>query len=75
MIDWSTEWITLLASICELIGIYLLGKKNKLGFISNILGDILWIIYTLVTGNAIGIMLVCTIALILNTKGYRKWKR
>ena len=67
------EILSIIASIFELIGIYLLGKKNKYGFITFIIGALFWIAYTLVTGNAIGLLLVCSVSSILNIKGFMKW--
>jgi len=73
--DLSQEWLSLLASFFELSGIYFLGKKKRIGFFLNILAGILWITYTLITGNAIGLILVCSVAFILNVKGYINWNK
>jgi len=67
------ELVGIFASIFELMGILLITKKNKYGFLSFILGNILWIIYSVVTGNAIGLIFVCSVAFFLNIRGYKMW--
>jgi hypothetical protein len=69
------EILTIFAAIFELAGIYLLGKKYRLGFISNMIGSVFWITYTVITGNAIGLIMICGVAFILNTKGFWYWDK
>ena len=69
------ELLTLIPGSFELLGIYLLGRKVRFGFISNLIAGVLWITYSLYTGQAIGLLMVCGIGLILNTKGFRQWQK
>lgn len=71
----SIEILSFIAAIFELLGIFLLGNKVKYGFISNIIGGICWIFYSFISGNAYGLIVVCSVALLLNTKGFIKWKK
>ena len=69
------ELVGLIAGAFELGAIYLAGSKNKLGFISGLLCNILWITYVLSTGAAYGLLLVCVPALFLNVRGYIRWSK
>ncbi len=69
-------WITFVAAVFELLGVFLLGKKNKLGFVSAALGGVTWIIYVFVSkSDAYGLLLVCSVAFFLNIKGFLNWKK
>jgi len=63
-----------LAGIFELIGLYVIGVKNKYGFLINILGNVAWIYVALTTG-VYGLLLVVCPAIVLNTTNYVKWHR
>jgi len=67
--------LSFIPAVFELFGLFLIGNKLKVGFLFNIAGGILWILYALYTKSAYGLILVCSIATILNIKGYDKWKR
>lgn len=74
MIDF-VELISILASIFELSGLYLLSKKNRIGFVLNIIAGLSWISYSLISHNAIGLLLVCSVALIINFNGFTNWRK
>jgi hypothetical protein len=67
------EFISFFAAAFELTGIFLLGKKNKLGWLICIGGGISWICYSLLTHSAFGLLVVCSAALFINIKGYKNW--
>ena len=69
------EWIGIVAGLLELIAIYLVGIKNKLGFITGIFGNILWIAFVFLTGSSYGLLIVCPAAFALNIKGFLRWSR
>lgn len=71
----NIEFLTFIPAIFELLAIYLLSKKNKFGFLFNIIGSILWVIYSIYTGNAFGLILVCSIAISININGFKKWSK
>jgi hypothetical protein len=69
------EILGIFAAIFELIGLYLIGNKIKYGFLINILANISWITYSFISKSAIGLIIVCSVAVILNIKGFRKWMK
>lgn len=66
--------LSFIPAIFELTGLYLLGKKQKIGFLFNMVGGVCWIIYSFHTHSAYGLVLVCGVALVLNVRGYLLWK-
>lgn len=70
-----TEAITIIAAIFELLGIYLLGKKQKVGFILGTISCVLWIVYVAITHHTLGLLLICGFAIVLNYRGYHHWKK
>lgn len=68
------EVLTWIAAVSELSGLFLLSRYNRLGFICNIMAAGLWISYSITTKSAFGLIGVCSVALILNVSGYRRWK-
>ena len=68
------EILSIIGAIFEVTQIYLLGHKNKYGFIFGLMAGISWLSYTIITGNALGILIVCTINTFLNIRGWLKWK-
>lgn len=69
------EIVGVLAAVFELAAIYLIGIKNKAGFIFGIFGNITWVAYSYATNSAFGLVLVSACALFLNIKGYRLWRK
>jgi len=69
------NWLTFIPAIFELLGVKFLGDKKKLGFIASAIGNVLWIAYVFVSDSTYGLLLVCGIAIILNIRGYIKWRR
>lgn len=67
MIDW-------LAGLFELLGLYVVGNKNKFGFLFNICGNVLWI-YVAFEYQVYGLLLVVIPALFINFRNYLKWSR
>ena len=71
----NPEALTIVAAIFELTGIYMLGKKKRIGFILNMIAGVQWITYSMITHSAYGLIMICSIALILNTKGFINWRK
>lgn len=69
------ELIGIAAGILELLAVYLVGIKNKYGFIAGILGNILWITFVILTKGSYGLLVVSPVAFILNIKGYYYWSK
>lgn len=66
------DWI---AGIFELLGIYIVGNKNKIGFLFAIACNILWVIYVLINKTTYGLLPVVLSAFIINIRNYRKWSK
>ena len=64
------SWV---AGLFELLGVWLIGNKNRYGFILNALGCILWIIIAIYVPQARGILLVAIPAIFINIRNYIKW--
>jgi len=69
----GTEILGFIAAVFELVGLFLLCRKIKLGFLINILGNLSWIIFSVITNSAYGLLVVCGLALILNCFGFKNW--
>lgn len=67
------EWLSFVAAGFELTGIYLLGIKCPLGFWLNIAGGACWITYSILTRGTFGLIGVCSVAAVLNVKGWLNW--
>lgn len=65
---------SILAGLLELIGIWLVGKKKRIGFIFSIIGCVLWIFVSVFSLPAVGLLLVVVPAIVVNTKNYVTWK-
>ena len=66
------DWI---AGLLELTGLYIVGNKNRWGFIINILCGLSWIIYVTISGHTYGLLIVVCPALIINTRNFIKWTK
>ena len=71
----NIELLTIFAGIMEICQIYLLSKKIRLGFIFGIIGAICWITYSVISGNAVGLLLVCSVTFVLNGRGFYLWSK
>jgi len=63
------------AAVFELLGLYLIGNKNIYGFISFIVGNVFWIYIGYYNKEVRGLMVLCTITLVLNIINFRKWRK
>lgn len=66
-IDW-------LATGCGLLGVYLLGNKNKLGFVLFMVASMSWITFGIMTGS-IAVIIGSTIFFTLHIRGFINWVR
>lgn len=66
-IDW-------LATVCGLLGVYLLGNRNKGGFVLFMLASMSWITFGIMTGS-VAVVTGSTIFLLLHLRGFVKWTR
>lgn len=69
---YTLDW---LAMGLSLFAVYLLGNKNKFGFISFILANFLWVILGFSLINSLGIAIGNLVFLIMNIRGYLSWNK
>lgn len=65
--------ISYIAGVLELIGIYILGNKNRYGFLLNIIGNVLWVTVGIMNPGARGLLIVCIPLFFINIINFRKW--
>lgn len=65
----------LIAGLLELIGLYIIGYKQKVGFAIGACGNIVWIIYVISTHSTYGLLVVCIPAFVINLSNYKKWSK
>ena len=63
-----------LATVTGLTGHYLLGNKNKFGFISLMIASLSWITFAILTGST-AIILGSSIYLFLHLRSFYIWKK
>lgn len=68
---YGLDWLAMAAS---LLAVYLIGNKNRIGFISYILANVLWIYLGIFRMQSFGISIGNVFFLIMNVRGYLKWK-
>jgi hypothetical protein len=66
-IDW-------LATACGLSGVYLLGSRNKIGFILFMAASLSWAIFG-VLSNSIAMTIGSSIFFIMHLRGFLNWRR
>ncbi|KOY87684.1 hypothetical protein AD998_17495 [bacterium 336/3] len=69
---YTLDW---LAMILSLLAVYLLGNKNKYGFISFSLANVTWIFLGLALMNSLGIGIGNIVFLIMNIRGFISWNK
>lgn len=66
-IDW-------MATVCGLLGVYLLGNKNKFGFVLFMIASMSWITFGVLTGS-IAVIIGSAIFLMMHLRGLLKWNK
>ena len=66
------DWI---AAILELTGAYVVGNKNKWGFVLFFITSICWIIYVFTTKSTYGLLIVVIPCMFMNVRNFLKWQR
>jgi hypothetical protein len=61
-----------IAGIFELLGLYIIGNKNKFGFLVTVVGLCIWI-YVSISRGVYGLLIVCIPALAINIRNFRRW--
>ncbi len=69
---YGLDW---LAMVSSLLAVYLMGNKNRFGFISYMLANALWIYLGVFKMQSYGITIGNIFFLAMNLRGYLKWKK
>jgi len=64
--------LSLFAATFEICGLWLVGNKNKYGFVLNMICCLLWIIVSIISG-IYGLLISAGVMLFLNIRNYKKW--
>jgi Nicotinamide mononucleotide transporter len=68
---YGVDW---LATVCGLTGVYLLGNKNKLGFVLFMIASLSWVTFGVLTGS-VAVMIGSSIFFIMHLRGWINWSR
>jgi hypothetical protein len=69
---YGLDW---LGMVLSLLAVYQLGNKKRIGFITFILGNAVWVFLGLSLMNSLGVAVGNAIFLVMNARGYLKWTR
>jgi len=67
---YALDWIIFVSNV---IAVWLLGNKNRFGFLLRIGVNVVWIALGLII-NSIPLMLAGLVFIILNSRGFLKWR-
>jgi len=75
LLDLITKFygIDILAMILTFIGIYLIGNKQKYGFIIALFGNLIWVTLGIWV-QSIGLIFANFVIVVLYTRNYIKWR-
>ena len=68
---YGIDWF---ATICGLTAVFLLGNKNKYGFLVFMMASASWVTFGLLIGS-FAVVLGSTIFFIMHFRGWLKWRR
>jgi hypothetical protein len=69
---YTLDWVAMALS---LLAVYLLGNKNKLGFVSFSIANTVWIVLGFFLMNSLGIAIGNMVFLVMNIRGFLSWKK
>ena len=67
--------IDFMAGTLTLASIWIIGNKNKNGFLIALGSNALWITYALVNNHTYGVIYECVPLLFINLRNYLKWSK
>ena len=65
--------LSYIISFITCLGLYLVGKKNKYGFLITFFNEFLWAYWIAITPGAKGLYVVCVVTAIISLKSYMMW--
>ena len=69
------SYLDYIAGAVELLAIWVIGNKNKYGFVLGMICNILWVVYVLTTHKTYGLLSVVIPAFIINIRNFIKWNK
>lgn len=69
---YGLDWLGMALS---LMAVYQLGNKKRIGFLTFILGNAVWVYLGLFPMNSLGVAVGNSVFLVMNARGYLKWTR
>lgn len=67
--------LSVIAGALELMSSYILGNKQKIGWILEIVVDLIWIYMGFIYKEIIGVWIVCVPDLFISIRNYLKWSQ
>jgi hypothetical protein len=68
---YGIDWV---ATVCGLTGVYLLGNKNKFGFLVFMLASLSWISFGVLTKSA-AVVIGSSVFFIMHLRGFINWSK
>jgi hypothetical protein len=62
-----------LAALIAITAAYVVGNKNRWGFLMFVVAEVCWILYVVLTKSAYGILICAVPALVVNARNFVKW--
>jgi apolipoprotein N-acyltransferase len=62
-------------SFLTILGLYLVGRKNKYGFLVTFFSEFLWIYWISITVGAKGLYIACVVIMVISMKSYLRWNK
>ncbi len=69
---YGLDWLGMALS---LLAVYQLGNKRRIGFITFIAGNAVWVFLGITWMDSLGVAVGNAIFLVMNARGFLKWKR
>lgn len=66
--------MSVIAGLLELTALWMVGNKNKYGFLINVLALSLWI-WVAFNQHVYGLLIVAPVGIIINVRNYRRWRK
>ena len=65
--------LSYIVGIITCLGLYLVGRKNKYGFLVTFFNEFLWAYWIAVTPGTKGLFVVCIVTAVISLKSYFRW--
>lgn len=67
--------LSYVVALITCLGFYLVGRKNKYGFLVTFFNEFLWAYWIIITPGAKGIFIVCVAMAVISLRNYIRWSR